>query len=795
MGVEHEVDAAVALERAHVQVVVQRADLVDPDHLAERLDHLEIRMRPRVDPARVAEQLAGKRVCGDALPHARRPVEEVGVRRAVRECRLEQALRLALLGNVSEGGHGSPPRAPRSAARRRRRRTAVDRGPRAARYASAARAQSATPSRSIRSPLPPTRASRGLGRDLDDHRPVGKQAADDGEVELEDGVDPEVAATALVGDRRVDVPVADDGCATLERGPDHLVDVLGASGGVERDLSPRRDVIAVEDEVAHLLAERRPARLAREHDVDALALERLGEEPRLGRLAGAVDALEGDEHRQDVRPDPSRLLRCARSSPAGPGSSARTSSTRCSRAATTSSCSTTSRPVAATTSTGLRPSSSTTSASRSRPTPSVVFHLAAQADVGTSMERPGFDSEVNVVGTVNVLEAARAAGARVVFSSTGGAIYGDVDAPGAEDSALLPVSPYGLAKRSAEVYVDGWNRIFGARHVVLRFANVYGPRQSAALEGGVVAIFLERLAAGEPTTIFGDGTITRDFVHVDDVVRALARSPAITTAACSTSAQASRRPSPSCTSSAARQSASTRHRASGRRAPATRAAACSTRRAPQRELGFTREGRLSPTGFADDPRCASREGVAGRRANPSSVDHPLDSSASAAVRPVAHGDARRGTSSPPPSSCVLLVVGGAWLAKPDPSAPDRAREGDEGRRHAGAEGGAGAARDTRQGRTGRPPAPQGQGRRPQRQRPPGRRRGHARRIERRGYRISVVGNAPSHDYPTLARHVPPPASPPRAAPRARSRHPARLAARRPATRPAAGAHTVVILGA
>ena len=151
----------------------------------------------------------------------------------------------------------------------------------------------------------------------------------------------------------------------------------------------------------------------------------------------------------------------------------------------------------------------------------LVFHLAAQADVGTSMERPGFDSEVNVVGTVNVLEAARAAGAHVVFSSTGGAIYGEVDGPAGEGSALLPVSAYGLAKRAAEVYLDGWNRIFGAGHVVLRFANVYGPRQSAALEGGVVAIFLERLAAGEPTTIFGDGTITRDFVHVDDVVRAL----------------------------------------------------------------------------------------------------------------------------------------------------------------------------------------------------------------------------------------------------------------------------------
>ena len=151
----------------------------------------------------------------------------------------------------------------------------------------------------------------------------------------------------------------------------------------------------------------------------------------------------------------------------------------------------------------------------------LVFHLAAQADVATSMEKPSFDADVNVVGTVNVLEAARATGAHLVFASTGGAIYGEVEAPARESSALRPVSPYGLAKRSAEVYVEGWNRIFGTRHVTLRFANVYGPRQSASLEGGVIAIFLERLAAGEPTTINGDGSITRDFVHVDDVVRAL----------------------------------------------------------------------------------------------------------------------------------------------------------------------------------------------------------------------------------------------------------------------------------
>ena len=151
----------------------------------------------------------------------------------------------------------------------------------------------------------------------------------------------------------------------------------------------------------------------------------------------------------------------------------------------------------------------------------VVFHLAAQADVGTSMERPAFDAAVNVLGTVNTLEAARAAGAHLVFASTGGAIYGDVERPAREDDPLRPVSPYGIAKQAAEAYVEGWNRVHGSAHVRLRFANVYGPRQSAGLEGGVVAIFLERLATGGQAAIFGDGEQTRDFVHVDDVVSAL----------------------------------------------------------------------------------------------------------------------------------------------------------------------------------------------------------------------------------------------------------------------------------
>jgi UDP-glucose 4-epimerase len=151
----------------------------------------------------------------------------------------------------------------------------------------------------------------------------------------------------------------------------------------------------------------------------------------------------------------------------------------------------------------------------------VVFHLAAQADVGTSMQRPGFDAEVNVVGTVNTLEAARASGAAVVFSSTGGAIYGDVDGPATEETPRRPVSAYGIAKLAAEAYLEGWNRIHGTQHTVLRFANVYGPRQSGALEGGVVSIFMERFAGGEETLVFGDGEQTRDYVYVADVVEAV----------------------------------------------------------------------------------------------------------------------------------------------------------------------------------------------------------------------------------------------------------------------------------
>jgi UDP-glucose 4-epimerase len=151
----------------------------------------------------------------------------------------------------------------------------------------------------------------------------------------------------------------------------------------------------------------------------------------------------------------------------------------------------------------------------------VVFHLAAQADVQTSVKEPDRDAEVNVVGTVRVVEAARRAGAQVVFSSTGGAIYGECDGAADESAPLAPMSPYGIAKLCAEQYLSGWNRIHSTRNVVLRFANVYGPRQDAGLEGGVVSIFLERMARGDETLIFGDGLQTRDFVYVGDVVDSL----------------------------------------------------------------------------------------------------------------------------------------------------------------------------------------------------------------------------------------------------------------------------------
>ena len=152
--------------------------------------------------------------------------------------------------------------------------------------------------------------------------------------------------------------------------------------------------------------------------------------------------------------------------------------------------------------------------------PEAVFHLAAQADVRVSVERPAEDAAVNVLGTLQVLEAARGTAAQVVFSSTGGAIYGECDGPVTEAAPREPLSPYGTAKLAAEEYLASYNRLYGTKHVSLRYGNVYGPRQDPHGEAGVVAIFLGALARGEQAYIFGDGLQTRDYVFVGDVARA-----------------------------------------------------------------------------------------------------------------------------------------------------------------------------------------------------------------------------------------------------------------------------------
>ena len=156
--------------------------------------------------------------------------------------------------------------------------------------------------------------------------------------------------------------------------------------------------------------------------------------------------------------------------------------------------------------------------------PEVVFHLAAQADVRVSVARPAFDAEVNVIGSINVLEGARVARARkVVFASSGGTIYGEAaprDLPCKESHPQNPGSPYGVTKRVAFDYLSVYRQLHGLEFTALALSNVYGPRQDPHGEAGVVAIFAGRLLADQVCTIYGDGEQTRDFVNVRDVSRA-----------------------------------------------------------------------------------------------------------------------------------------------------------------------------------------------------------------------------------------------------------------------------------
>lgn len=156
--------------------------------------------------------------------------------------------------------------------------------------------------------------------------------------------------------------------------------------------------------------------------------------------------------------------------------------------------------------------------------PGLVFHLAAQADVRKALEMPTYDADVNIAGTINVLEAARAVNARVVFTSTGGAGYGEYEGlaiPTPETAETRPLSHYGMSKVAGEGYCGLYGRLYGVESAVLRLGNVYGPRQDPHGEAGVVAIFCGRLLDGVAPTVFGDGLQTRDYVYVGDVVRAL----------------------------------------------------------------------------------------------------------------------------------------------------------------------------------------------------------------------------------------------------------------------------------
>ena len=158
--------------------------------------------------------------------------------------------------------------------------------------------------------------------------------------------------------------------------------------------------------------------------------------------------------------------------------------------------------------------------------PAVVVHVAAQAAVSRSVTDPRFDASVNVLGTIGLLEACRRVGVRrAVYTSTGGAGYGDTDVlPTPEDHPLRPSSPYGVSKITAERYLECWAGLTGGRALTLRLANVYGPRQDPAGEAGVIAIFTSRLLSGAPCIVNGDGEQTRDYVYVGDVADAVARA-------------------------------------------------------------------------------------------------------------------------------------------------------------------------------------------------------------------------------------------------------------------------------
>jgi UDP-glucose 4-epimerase len=154
--------------------------------------------------------------------------------------------------------------------------------------------------------------------------------------------------------------------------------------------------------------------------------------------------------------------------------------------------------------------------------PDIVNHHAAQIDVRKSVEDPAFDAETNMIGSINLFELSINYGVRrIIFSSTGGALYGELEnLPANEYTPIEPISPYGVSKYCVENYLNYFKRLYGIERVILRYANVYGPRQDPLGEAGVVAIFVGKILKGETPVIYGDGNQTRDYIYVEDVVQA-----------------------------------------------------------------------------------------------------------------------------------------------------------------------------------------------------------------------------------------------------------------------------------
>ena len=202
--------------------------------------------------------------------------------------------------------------------------------------------------------------------------------------------------------------------------------------------------------------------------------------------------------------------------------------------------------------------------------PEVVNHHAAQMDVRRSVAEPQFDAQTNIIGVINVIEAALAVGAhRFIFASSGGAIYGDAPIrPTPEDAPLAPISHYGASKLAGEVYFGLYRRLHSIPTTILRYANVYGPRQNPRGEAGVNAIFANLMLRGERPTIFGRGDKTRDYVYVSDVVEANVRALHRGFSECSISAPGCRPPTRRSTTRSRRRWASPRHRSTGPSVPA-----------------------------------------------------------------------------------------------------------------------------------------------------------------------------------------------------------------------------------